>query len=101
MEAEGLSKDQAYDKARKEFYKLRHQEDVERRIAREEAQMYGAYFGKTALQVGMELEDKQFEDWKKWASEESLKMEMQRNQAYTSFGEDAAALEPEEEAAIV
>lgn len=93
-----MTKDQAYDKARKEFYKLRHQEDVERRIAREEAQMYGAYFGKTTLQVGMELEDKQFENWKRWASEETVKMELMKNQAYTSFGEEA--LEPEEEAVI-
>lgn len=98
MQNANMSRQQAYDTARKEFYKLRHQEDVERRIAREEAMMYGAYFGKTTLQVGMELEDKQFEDWKRWAQEETVKMELVRNQAYTSFGD--SELEPEEEAAI-
>ncbi|KAL8634826.1 MAG: hypothetical protein Q9228_007616, partial [Teloschistes exilis] len=54
----------AYDQARKEFYERRLHQDVERRIAKEEAVATGAYFGKTILQVGMELEDKVFEDWK-------------------------------------
>ncbi len=94
---EGITKEQAYDTVRKEFYRLRQEEEVERRIAQEEARMVGAYFGKSRLQVGMELEDAQFEKWKGWAEKEINRLEAVRNQAYTSFGEDAAAedLEPE------
>lgn len=57
----------AYDQARKEFYALRLQEDVERRVAKEEALATGAYFGKSALEVGMGLEDKEYERWRSWA----------------------------------
>ncbi|KAK3304125.1 mitochondrial ribosomal protein S25, partial [Chaetomium strumarium] len=63
MEARDMPKQQAYDVARKEFYKLRQQEEIERRIAVEEARHYGAYFGKNNLQVGMELEDQVYEHW--------------------------------------
>lgn len=63
-----MTKAEAYDKARKEFYKYRHLEDVRRRIAKEEALHVGAYFGKGPLEIGMELEDKAFENWKAWAT---------------------------------
>ncbi|KAH8907294.1 37S ribosomal protein Rsm25 [Coniochaeta sp. PMI_546] len=95
-----MNKEQAYDKARKEFYALRQEEDVGRRVAIEEARYVGAYFGKTNLQVGMELEDQVYEEWKAWAQEEMVKNELRRNEAYTSFGETETALEPEEEAAV-
>ncbi|GME65387.1 Ribosomal protein S25 mitochondrial [Neofusicoccum parvum] len=70
-------KAEAYDQARKEFYEYRHREDLERRIAKEEAQAVGAYFGKGPLEVGMELEDAAFEEWKVWALKE---IELQRQQ---------------------
>ena len=81
-----MSNAQAYDIARKEFYALRHEEEVERRIAREEAQWTGAYFGKSALEVGMELEDKTYESWKAWATKEVEAIDLQRNSAYTGLG---------------
>ncbi|KAL2142811.1 hypothetical protein VTI28DRAFT_705 [Corynascus sepedonium] len=84
MENRGLSKARAYDIVRKEFYKLRQQEQIERRIAVEEARMYGAYFGKTNLQVGMELEDAAYENWKKWATDEITKLEAERTAAYAN-----------------
>ncbi|KAK4242203.1 mitochondrial ribosomal protein S25 [Achaetomium macrosporum] len=84
MEAKGMSKQQAYDVARKEFYKLRQQEEIERRIAVEEARHYGAYFGKTNLQVGMELEDQVYEHWKKWATDQIAKLEAERSAAYVN-----------------
>jgi len=68
MENEGKTKDEAYDMARREFYALRQQEDIERRIAVEEARMVGAYFGKNMLQVGVELEGKMWESWKEFAT---------------------------------
>jgi len=82
----GMSKAQAYDIARKEFYALRHEEEVEQRIAREEATWTGAYFGKSALEVGMELEDKIYESWKVWATKEAETINLQRNAAYTGLG---------------
>lgn len=97
-----MSKQQAYDKARKEFYALRQEEDIGRRVAIEEARYVGAYFGKTNLQVGMELEDQVYEEWKAWAQEEMVKNELRRSEAYTSFGEAEAEemLEPEEQAVV-
>lgn len=65
-----LNKYQAYDKARREFYYLRQEEQIERRVAQEEARHVGAYFGQGYLQVGMDLEDAQYKRWKKWATDQ-------------------------------
>lgn len=89
----GMTKEQAYDTARREFYSLRQEEEVERRIAKEEAQMVGAYFGKNFLQVGVELEDAQYERWKKWATRQIAAVRTEQSQAYTTFGDDEASAE--------
>lgn len=68
-----MSKEKAYDVARKEFYKLRQQEQIERRIALEEARYVGAYFGKTNIQVGDQLEIQSYNKWRDWASLELAK----------------------------
>lgn len=96
MEVTGLSKEAAYDQARKEFYKLRQQEQIERRVAVEEARMYGAYFGKNNLQVGMQLEDASYDRWLKWAGEEIAKVEAMQQAAYANVV-DVAEGEGEEE----
>ncbi|KAL8687559.1 MAG: hypothetical protein Q9218_006303 [Villophora microphyllina] len=82
----------AYDQARKEFYETRLHQDIERRIAKEEAMATGAYFGKTVLQVGMQLEDKVFEEWKTWATAEVIKQEQKRAAMYTGVDNESAAL---------
>jgi len=97
MENEGLSKTAAYDQARHELYAHRHQEDVERRIAREEALATGAYFGKSALEVGMELEDKQFEDWKAWAQKQILAQKQAQGAVLTATVNEEAAVDPVDE----
>lgn len=66
-----MTKSYAYDIARREFYRLRLQEDIERRVAAEEAQATGANFGPTYHQIGMELENKEYENWKQWAKIEA------------------------------
>ncbi|KAK8094172.1 37S ribosomal protein S25 [Apiospora hydei] len=81
----GITEDTAYDQVRKEFYKLRQEEEIERRIAQEEARMVGAYFGQTFNQVGMKLEDQQFERWKRWATREIEKIQGEQTAAYSSF----------------
>jgi small subunit ribosomal protein S23 len=68
MQNDGQSKASAYDIARREFYAHRHRAEIRARIAKEEAQHVGAYFGKGPLEVGMELEDKGWENWKRWAT---------------------------------
>lgn len=89
----------AYDQARKEFYETRLQQDIERRVAKEEAMATGAYFGKSVLQIGMALEDKIFEEWKAWATEEVIKQEQKRAAMYTGV-EDATAALPEGEVEV-
>ena len=87
MEHGGFSKEEAYDKARKEFYELRQEEEIERRVAKEEARYVGAYFGLGRLEVGMKLEDREFERWKAWAGKQA---EARRGAVSTeiTFGEE-------------
>lgn len=61
----------AYDIARREFYSLRQRQDIERRVAAEEAEATGATFGPLRLDIGMELENQEYERWKAWARTEA------------------------------
>ncbi|PYH95186.1 37S ribosomal protein Rsm25 [Aspergillus ellipticus CBS 707.79] len=76
-----MTKSNAYDIARREFYRLRLQEDIERRVAAEEAEATGAVFGLSRHEIGMELENKEYERWKQWAKTESM-MQDQRTAAF-------------------
>ncbi|KAK2858542.1 mitochondrial ribosomal small subunit component [Arthroderma sp. PD_2] len=67
-----ITKEDAYDIARREFYKVRLQEDVDRRIAQEEARATGAYFGPDMNTIGMELENQEYDRWKQWAETEVI-----------------------------
>ncbi|KAI9815023.1 MAG: mitochondrial ribosomal small subunit component [Pycnora praestabilis] len=82
----------AYDQARQEFYALRHEEDVERRVAKEEALATGAYFGKSTLEFGMELEDKVFEEWKAAALKTIEEQQQARGAAYSGSGSDDSSV---------
>ncbi|KAF2280586.1 mitochondrial ribosomal protein [Westerdykella ornata] len=83
MKHKAYPKALAYDTARREFYKHRHLEDVRRRIAKEEALHVGAYFGKGPLEIGMELEDKSFENWKQWAAQQIEDEQQMRAQLFS------------------
>jgi small subunit ribosomal protein S23 len=89
-----ISLTEAYDQARHEFYALRYQEDVERRVAKEEALATGAYFGKSWLEVGMGLEDKMWESWKEWSLRESAAARQKRATAYTGLPDEGTKVEP-------
>ncbi|KAH7125133.1 37S ribosomal protein Rsm25 [Dendryphion nanum] len=93
MRNKGFSKAMAYDEARREFYRYRHLEDMRRRIAREEALHVGAYFGKGPIEVGMEVENKSFESWKAWATQQIDENQQLRAQMF-SGAEDANESEP-------
>lgn len=73
--------DAAYDIARKEFYDLRRQEEVRMRIAAEEAESTGAVFGKNPLQWGIQVENRQYDDWERWAKEQVV-LQQQKNAAF-------------------
>lgn len=73
-----MTKTHAYDIARKEYYFHRHLEDVERRVAKEEAMHVGAWFGPGPLEISMQLENKIFNNWKTWALEQ-VEIENQRS----------------------
>ncbi|KAI9755253.1 MAG: mitochondrial ribosomal small subunit component [Lichina confinis] len=83
-----MTEEEAYDQARREFYQVRYEQDVERRVAKEEALAVGAYFGKSYMQVGMELEDKMYEDFKAWAFEQGRIQDQMRQASYSDIGED-------------
>ncbi|KAK6339111.1 mitochondrial ribosomal small subunit component [Orbilia brochopaga] len=85
MEKKEMSRKAAYDVARREFYRLRMRSDIERRIAAEEARAVGAYFGKSHLQVGLELEEKALAAWKVKA-EKALEKRQQRIDAVAGPG---------------
>ncbi|KAI9850080.1 MAG: mitochondrial ribosomal small subunit component [Thelocarpon superellum] len=89
-----MNPSKAYDQARQEFYAIRHHEDVERRVAKEEALAVGAFFGKSYLEVGMELEDEVYEEWKAWAKKETDAVERARGAAYTGLDNDPATIVP-------
>ena len=97
MQHEGLDEAQAYDKARKEFYFYRHREDVERRVAKEEALATGAYFGKGPIEIGMELENQQWEEWKAWALKEMEKEKQQAGAAYSGTDTEEADMTAEKQ----
>ncbi|KAI9797790.1 MAG: mitochondrial ribosomal small subunit component [Piccolia ochrophora] len=86
-----MTKAKAYDQARREFYTVRHFEDVERRVAKEEALATGAYFGKSFLDIGMELENKAYEEWRTSALKEAATLEQSRNAAQSGDPESALA----------
>lgn len=79
----------AYDMARKELYRYRHHREVEARVAREEAQATGAYFGLGPLEVGDLLEDQAYENWKQWAIKQTQALQALRSSAYTGTEDDA------------
>ncbi|KAF4456427.1 hypothetical protein F53441_1431 [Fusarium austroafricanum] len=101
MQNEKMDKRKAYDITRREFYRLRQEEEIEKRIALEEAKHVGAYFGKSRIDVAHTLEDREFENWKVWAGKETARQEQSRNNEIEDFGmeeKDDAAIEEAESA---
>lgn len=90
-----MSNAAAYDMARKELYRFRHQKEVEARVAREESLAVGAYFGLGPVEVGEQLEEKAYEKWKEWAIKETLALRALGDSSYTGT-EDGAELTVDE-----
>ena len=105
MKHASLSKASAYDQARREFYKHRHISEIRQRIAKEEAQHVGAYFGKGPLEIGMELEDRMWENWKNWATkqiedEQATRAQLFSGQADEGLGDAATMTNSEFDTAV-
>ena len=98
----GITKAEAYDRARREFYDERLQEDTERRVAKEEAMYTGAQFGPSTMEIGMKLEDEEYARWRTWAEKEAEALEQKRAAMYTGTNSgDIADAEPEEAVAAL
>jgi small subunit ribosomal protein S23 len=62
-----ITETEAYDIARKEFYAHRLREAIERRVSVEEAEAFGADFGKSHNQRSIEVEDEMYDNWEDWS----------------------------------
>jgi small subunit ribosomal protein S23 len=93
MHQGGKTKFEAYDIARREFYALRQEEEIEKRVQREEARHVGAYFGMNKNQISQVIEDKEYDIWKNWAKDEVARVDAARSSAYADFGPDPEAAE--------
>ncbi|KAL4878539.1 37S ribosomal protein S25, mitochondrial [Aspergillus karnatakaensis] len=91
-----MTKSTAYDIARREFYRLRLQEDIERRVAAEEAEATGATFGPSRLVISQELENQQYEIWKSWAKTEAQIVEQKTVSTPTASSDRFEAPEKDE-----
>ena len=58
-------------------------EDTERRVAKEEALHNGAQFGPSVMEIGLHLEDKEYERWREWAGRETELMDQREAAVYT------------------
>lgn len=96
-----LTEQAAYDLARKEFYNLRMQEDVERRVAAEEALMVGSRFGKSYLELGIEMEEKALETWRDSATADILRRRQRSSFAVSEFVDEVEEQAAVEETAVV
>lgn len=78
----------AYDIARFEFYRLRMQEEIEQQVAQEEAEMFGSVFSSTAIDYGVEQEQKVIDVWKQKAVEETELYAARRASPSESWGQE-------------
>lgn len=77
-----ITVDEAYDIARKEFYTLRRQEAIRRKVAKEEALHMGATPEKSILQWSMQIENKHYNEWEEWSRGQVMEL-MQKNAAFS------------------
>ena len=69
-----------------EFARHQHYSETSLRVAREEALATGAFFGPGPLEIGMMLEDRQYDGWRQWAEKEIVALKQLQGSAYTGQG---------------
>ncbi|CEP61354.1 mitochondrial 37S ribosomal protein mS23 LALA0_S03e00980g [Lachancea lanzarotensis] len=85
----------AYDQARFEFYRLRIQEEVQSQVAQEEAEMFGSVFGPSAIEFGVQREQKIIDIWKQKAINQSELMSARNSNPAESWSSSSAQSEEE------
>ncbi|KAK0337917.1 mitochondrial ribosomal small subunit component [Friedmanniomyces endolithicus] len=73
-----------------EFSRHQHYTETSLRVAREEALATGAFFGPGPLEIGMMLEDRQYDGWRQWAEKEIVALKQLQGSAYTGQGVDGS-----------
>ncbi|KAL6449466.1 RSM25 37S ribosomal protein S25 [Candida maltosa Xu316] len=77
---------EAYDKARFEYYRLRMSEEMESHVAREESTMYGGIFVNTNIKWNLGKEQEYIDDWTVIAQERTQVMEANMNRSAAPAG---------------
>lgn len=72
-------------------------EDVERRVAHEEALHTDAQFGPSAMDIGMQLESEEYDRWRAWAGKEADIIQQRQASMYTGTETGATEEGPREE----
>ncbi|SMN18766.1 similar to Saccharomyces cerevisiae YIL093C RSM25 Mitochondrial ribosomal protein of the small subunit [Maudiozyma saulgeensis] len=80
----------SYNHARFEFYRIRMQQELDEQIAQEEAEMFGSVFESSALQYGIEQEQRVIDQWKKKAIKETEISAAKRVNPSESWGKEDA-----------
>ncbi|KAL2315640.1 37S ribosomal protein S25, mitochondrial [Schizosaccharomyces pombe] len=63
IENSNMPVENAYDQARKEFYHLRAEQEIQQRVAHDQAQALGAVFTKSDLELGYEMDQNALNSW--------------------------------------
>ena len=80
----------SYNQARFEFYRIRMQQELEEQIAQEEAEMFGSVFESSAIQYGIEQEQRVIDQWKQKAIKETEISAAKRVNPSESWGKEDA-----------
>lgn len=71
METENKALLDSYEQAKFEYYRLKIQDETEMNIVREEGEMFGAVYPKTAIEEGFDKETEVLQKWKQDAVEQT------------------------------
>lgn len=89
---------ECYEQAKFEYYRLKIEDETEMNIAREESEMLGAVYPKTAIEKGFEKEQEVLTKWKKDALEQTKIMDAKFSNKDSSSTSSADTAAPTEEA---
>lgn len=81
----------AYDQARFEFYRIRMEQEIQEQVAVEEAEMFGAIMGPSALEFGIAKEQKIIQQWKSKVIKETELLSARRANPSESWSSEDGA----------
>lgn len=86
--SEDLSLQDAYEKAKLEFYRLRIEQEIEEQVSKEENEMFGAGYKESPMEFGAAVEQKFIDKWKIDATEATKVIEASRVSPQSAWGQD-------------